>query len=64
MGEFEGGVLLKREATASTYDLLLRRAREEGRVGGKHSCPVCGMRFHREEEALECCKHFLQQGSR
>lgn len=56
----EGAVLLKREATSSTYEILLRRAREEGRVGGKHTCLVCGMRYNTDHESTECCKAFAK----
>ena len=56
----EGAVLLKREATSSTYEILLRKAREEGRVGGKFLCLVCGMRYNEEHDSMECCKAFAK----
>ena len=34
---------------------LLQKALMEGRVDGKHRCPVCGMRFNEERESFECC---------
>jgi hypothetical protein len=34
---------------------LLQKALMEGRVDGKHRCPVCGMRFNEEKESFECC---------
>jgi hypothetical protein len=48
-------ILLKKDRTTSTYDILLKKAIKEGRVGGKHRCPVCGMRFKIEREASACC---------
>jgi uncharacterized protein (DUF2225 family) len=36
--------------------MLLKKAEREGRVGGKYSCPVCGMRFRKEREAVDCCR--------
>lgn len=48
-------ILIRKDRTSSTYDILLRKAIKEGRVGGKHRCPVCGMRFKSEKEASACC---------
>ena len=59
-GDDDGGVLLKREATSSTYELLLRKAQEEGRVGGRYVCTVCGMKYKDEQAATACCEHFLK----
>ena len=49
------GVLIKEDRTSSTYDILLRKAKKEGRVDGQHRCPVCGMRFKTEKDASACC---------
>jgi hypothetical protein len=51
----DDGILIKKDGTSSTYDLLLKKALREGRVGGKFRCPVCGMRFKNEKEASGCC---------
>jgi rubrerythrin len=48
-------ILIKKDRTSSTYDILLKKAVKEGRVGGKFRCPVCGMRFKMEKEASACC---------
>jgi hypothetical protein len=40
----------------STFDILLRRAEREGRVGGKFRCEICGMSFRSEQEAFSCCE--------
>ena len=47
--------LIKDEPSA-TYEMLLKKAQREGRLGGKHRCPVCGMRFKSEREAVACCR--------
>jgi hypothetical protein len=57
--EEEGGILQKDRAN-STYDLLLRKAVEEGRIGGSHRCRVCGMRYNAPEAAGTCCEKVLQ----
>lgn len=54
----EGTLFLKRDVANSTYEMLLRKAEAEGRIGGKHACPVCGMRYKKEREALSCCSLF------
>jgi len=48
-------ILIKKDRTSSTYDILLKKAIKEGRVGGKYRCPVCGMRYKAEREASACC---------
>ena len=58
MGREDEKVLLKRDVANSTYEVLLRRAEEEGRIGGKYACPVCGMRYKKERESLACCSLF------
>ena len=51
----EEDILIKKDRTSSTYDILLEKAVKEGRVGGKYRCPVCGMHFKVEREASACC---------
>jgi hypothetical protein len=47
-------VLIKDQPSA-TFEMLLKKAEQEGRIGGKHRCPICGMRFKKEKDALGCC---------
>jgi hypothetical protein len=51
---------LQKDRANSTYDLLLRKAVEEGRIGGNHRCRVCGMRYNSAEAAGSCCEKVLQ----
>lgn len=55
----ESGVLQKDRAN-STYELLLKKAVEEGRIGGSSRCRVCGMRYNDTVEAANCCEKVLQ----
>ncbi len=55
MGYSDDGILIK-DRPSATYDMLLKKAEREGRVGGKHRCPICGMKFRREREASDCCR--------
>ena len=55
MGYNEDEILVK-DRPSATYDMLLKRAEREGRVGGSHTCPVCGMKFRRGREAVDCCR--------
>ncbi len=50
----EQSILLK-ATTNSTFDILLRKAEQEGRIGGKHRCGICGMSYHTLPEAKVCC---------
>jgi hypothetical protein len=56
----EDGTILQKDRPNSTYELLLRKAVSEGRVGGGHRCQVCGMRYNNGEEAADCCEKVLQ----
>ena len=56
----EDGTILQKDRPNSTYELLLRKAVSEGRVGGGHRCQVCGMRYNSREEAADCCEKVLQ----
>ncbi len=56
----EDGTILQKDRSNSTYDLLLRKAVEDGRIGGSCRCRVCGMRYNDSEEAVACCEKVLQ----
>lgn len=56
----EDGGILQKDRPNSTYELLLRKAVEEGRIGGGHRCQVCGMRYKSAEDASSCCEKVLQ----
>lgn len=56
----EDGTILQKDRSNSTYDLLLRKAVEDGRIGGSCRCRVCGMRYNDSEEAAACCEKVLQ----
>lgn len=47
--------VLVKGTTNSTFDILLRKAEEDGRVGGKYQCLICGMSFHQKSESKACC---------
>jgi hypothetical protein len=48
--------ILVKDRPSATYDMLLKKAEREGRVGGRHVCPVCGMKYRGEREAIDCCR--------
>ena len=52
--------ILQKDRANSTYELLLKKAVEEGRIGGSSRCRVCGMRYKSVAEASECCEKVLQ----
>src|SRR5262245_45884719 len=56
----EDGSILQKDRPNSTYELLLKRAVEEGRIGGSSRCRVCGMRYNDAAEADACCEKVLQ----
>jgi hypothetical protein len=56
----EEGSILEKDRPNSTYELLLRKAVAEGRIGGSARCQVCGMRYNSAEEAASCCEKVLQ----
>ncbi|HMB68141.1 MAG TPA: hypothetical protein VKU85_02480 [bacterium] len=56
----EESAILQKDRANSTYELLLKKAVEEGRIGGQCRCRVCGMRYKDEEEAIACCEKVLQ----
>jgi rubrerythrin len=54
LGYNEDEVLVKDEPSA-TFEMLLKKAEQDGRLSGKYRCPVCGMRYKKEREASNCC---------
>jgi len=56
----EDGTILQKDRPNSTYELLLKKAVEEGRIGGPSRCRVCGMRYRDPDEAANCCEKVLQ----
>ena len=56
----EESAILQKDRANSTYELLLKKAVEEGRIGGPSRCRVCGMRYKSEADALACCEKVLQ----
>jgi hypothetical protein len=56
----ESGGILQKDRANSTYELLLKKAVEDGRIGGAGRCRVCGMRYNDEAEAAACCEKVLQ----
>lgn len=56
----EEGSILQKDRPNSTYELLLRKAVEEGRIGGDYRCQVCGMRYKNSSDAASCCEKVLQ----
>lgn len=56
----EEGTILQKDRPNSTYELLLKKAVEEGRIGGSCRCRVCGMRYNDPAEADACCEKVLQ----
>lgn len=56
----EESAILQKDRANSTYELLLKKAVEEGRIGGQSRCRVCGMRYKSEREAVACCEKVLQ----
>jgi hypothetical protein len=57
----ESRSLLVKATNSTTYDLLIKRAMKEGRVGGAHRCPICGMRYHSVGEADACCERVREK---
>lgn len=56
MGKQEDTGVLVREKEYVKYVQLLKKAEREGRLDGKHTCLLCGMRYQSKVEAEECCK--------
>jgi len=56
MGKPEKANLLAKDKEYVKYVQLLRRAEMDGRLDGKYTCKLCGMKFHTMEQANACCK--------
>ncbi len=56
MGKPEKMDVLAKDREYVKYHQLLRRAGAEGRLGGKYTCKLCGMNFHTQQQADDCCK--------
>ncbi|HMA76745.1 MAG TPA: hypothetical protein VKO43_05530 [Candidatus Krumholzibacteriaceae bacterium] len=48
--------VLKKTKNYVKFHRLLTRAENNGRLGGKFRCPVCGMRYLSAEKANNCCR--------
>ena len=53
--------LLQKDKNYVKFHRLLAKAEAEGRLDGKHVCPVCGMRFLSPKEADDCCRIVASQ---
>ncbi|MFH1312144.1 MAG: hypothetical protein ABIJ00_02855 [Candidatus Eisenbacteria bacterium] len=60
MGYRDEKEVLVKDQPSATYEMLLKKAEREGRIGGKFRCSVCGMKFRREREASQCCKGIIR----
>lgn len=47
--------VLVRDSSYVKYDRLLSQAEAEGRLDGRFSCPLCGMRYREKGAAEDCC---------
>ncbi len=56
-----GTLVLVQDDDYVKYSKLLAKAMDEGRVDGKHRCPVCGMRFNARRDAVLCCAEVPRQ---
>ncbi|HEY5133656.1 MAG TPA: hypothetical protein VII85_08240 [Candidatus Krumholzibacteriaceae bacterium] len=52
--------LLQKDKNYVKFYRLLAKAEAEGRLDGKHVCPVCGMRYLSAQDADECCRIISQ----
>ena len=48
--------ILRRDKEYVKFVQLLKKAENDGRLGGFHTCTLCGMKFQTIEEATSCCK--------
>jgi rubrerythrin len=55
LGYRDDGQVLVKDQPSATFEMLLKKAEQDGRLSGKFRCPVCGMRFKKEREASTCC---------
>jgi hypothetical protein len=56
MAKQEESIVLRRDKEYVKFVQLLRRAERDGRLDGKHTCKLCGMKFQTTADAAECCK--------
>lgn len=56
MGKQERMGVLVKDREYVKYVQLLKKAEAEGRLDGKYTCPLCGMRYKSQAEAEECCR--------
>jgi len=56
MGKQERMGFLVKDREYVKYVQLLKKAEAEGRLTGKHTCPLCGMRYKSKVEAEGCCR--------
>ena len=52
---YEDEEVLVKDRPSATFEMLLKKAEQDGRLSGKYRCPVCGMRYKKEREASVCC---------
>jgi hypothetical protein len=48
--------ILQKDKNYVKFHRLLAKAEAEGRLDGKHQCPVCGMRYLSSKAADDCCR--------
>lgn len=51
--------ILVRDPNYVKYERLLMQAEAEGRIDGRYSCLVCGMRYREKVAAEACCRAAL-----
>ena len=57
----ENRSLLVKGTSSTTYDILIKKAIKDGRLGGAHKCPICGMHYHTVGEADACCERVREK---
>ena len=48
--------ILVRDPNYVKYERLLLKAEAEGRIDGRFTCLVCGMRYPHKDDAEDCCR--------
>ena len=51
--------LQPRVTVEKEIQMNMAEAERTGRIGGAHSCPICGMTHHNHKDAERCCKPAL-----
>ena len=59
-----GEPFLIKASPNSTFDILLRRAEQDGRIGGKFRCEICGMTHMDQTDAKTCCEKLRAKARR